>query len=166
MLAFTSMNVSTYKHHFSFHFHVIVVTCMTLFCIDNHRFSDSLHMHACFPILWIFHSMFACMIVQSCLHSFFPCIDIFICFQLPIDESEQPWPKLYLAWTTLQIPKREAFPSSKKILKSIQTVSSRLAMKNIERQCLLAHKIVQLSPWACMTCELKLHITQSQHPNG
>lgn len=60
----------------------------------------------------------------------------------------------------------KALPSLQKMCKSSQTLSSRLSLCNSERQCLLAQKIVQCSPWACMTCWRKLRIVQSQHPVG
>jgi len=80
---------------------------MTLFCMNSRRFSDLFHSHAFCSVFWIFHSVFACMIIHSSLHSISPCIHIFICFQLPIGGSRQPWPRLYLPKTTLCNSKRE-----------------------------------------------------------
>lgn len=49
----------------------------------------------------------SCTIIHLCLHSVSPCIRIHIRFQLPVSESRQPWPGLYLTKTALHNPKRE-----------------------------------------------------------
>jgi len=108
-LVIICMHVSLYKHHFSFHLHLTIVACITLFFTNCHRFSYSFHRHACFSIFQILHSMFACMIIYSWSHLVSPCVHIFIFFHWLVGWFGQPWLGLCLAQIALHNFEREGF---------------------------------------------------------
>lgn len=117
------------------------------FCKDSHRCGDSLHTHACFPIFRILHLMFhvrssTLVCTHLIMHSYFSC------FQSPVSQLGLPWHKICLTWLALRISEAKALPSLQKLWKYGLAPTSRLALRNSWRQCLVGpQKLCNIVCW-------------------